>query len=569
MLHLFDMPFESILRILSEMSCSDLMNFCKSKSKIFKDLNEYEEWNLSPVFVAEFYVDDEVVYASWLVRNEAYMFGRVKKQSKHCTRNQFKIEINAHGRMRITNIHVSSPASVDGHQLAYQHVVEKSDDVLLEFGHNCKIMIKRTRPHRYIDFILPDDHPKIFQSIESYKRDKNFLERIVSARNPRANYITPTNSSFNVIIEGYNEIESYRAKNNHFETANELYASDVIRWKYNGHEFTFRNTFATVIIFDGNTIYRKIRMNHTFEREEKLDAYNLKLHFFDSILDLRHDPPRFISNRLCSRKLISLVSTEKARNGVPFFNNVELRLYVSVKQEFLKACQAYENYKNFMPQLEIVKQHFFNQTYDFDAIDGVIYYAYMPEYEYSMLVIEFSKELLFYKPDFDLNSFSYIIDGKEYPLSVISRGLIPEDCRVLELNLINGRRIDYTTFAFPHVPKMATYAKYFNANEAERTIEYFTFKDCDAVFLNRIDSQLIKPVVYTDYENTMMLLENGEPNQKFFNIEVPFWNNDDVFYVPAHTEADGFLKINLTDESSQPPTPDMPMYVPGHGYMVL
>lgn len=89
------------------------------------------------------------------------------------------------------------------------------------------------------------------------------------------------------------------------------------------------------------------------------------------------------------------------------------------------------------------------------------------------------------------------------------------------------------------------------------------------MFRNQIERRLIKPIVYTDhYDADFILLENGEFNQEFFeHLEVPYW--EDELDVPEHPEQDGLIRINLTGESSRPPTPDMPTYVPGHGYMVL
>ena len=252
------------------------MTFCKSKGKIFKKLHDYEKWNFSPLFVAEYYVGDDLVHTAWLLYNKSYIIGRVKEQSLTCTRKQFQIYINQHGRMSITNIHETSPASVDGQILAFQNTIEKSDDVLLEFGCSCKIRIKATEPDKHVNFILPDINPKIFQNIESYL---NYRNNNLDTLHKLRKYMTPTAANCNVSIrEKINVVEiseeyrlavgtikideSYRAINNHFEDVGEgvgeLYSSDIIRLKmYDTH------TWASSIIRD---ISQYICNNNNYKR---------------------------------------------------------------------------------------------------------------------------------------------------------------------------------------------------------------------------------------------------------------------------------------------------------------
>lgn len=587
MIPLFDMPLESIVNVLANTDCDDLKRFCKSKGKIFSNLEEYEEWNRSPLVVAEFYQDETIVQKIWLRYDKTYVVGRVKEQSQYCTRKQFRIHINSRGKIIIKNIHETSPASVDDKSLSYEDSVEKSDDVHLRFGKNCKIILRAQENNKYISFAIQDLNPKIFQSIESYTKDKKLLMRLGFEK-----YLTSTSFHPNVLIyeilkqgrlhEMVPHIESYRARDGIFEDANELHASDILHLKLQNNSIKFRNTFATVIIIDDDNVYYKIKSNETiaeplpFVREEKIENFSIDLHHYDSIIDFRHNPPRFISNRLCSRQLMLLVAKEKSSKGIPFFKNVKVDMYgLSVKKQFVNACDASETFLHFIRELKKIEDHYSDPDYDYNLIDGVIYFAYMPDFDDSLVNIVFSKELLFYKPDFNLDNYTYIIDEKEYPL-IPYEEVISEDTQVFELKLDNGK-VDYRIFRGEQVPKMATIASIgeefdivdFSNDDWKKTVEYFKFPNDSKVFRNQIDIDLIKPIVYTQMHDITYMYKDGELNQTFFqHLEVPYWD-EDVIVIPDSPDSDGFLRINITGESSRPPTPDMPMYVPGHGYMVL
>lgn len=573
MLPIFDLPIDIVINIIAKAECKIMIEFCKSKGKIFQSWSEYEQWNRSPLFIVEYYDNDNVVQRSTLMYNKKYTIGRCEYQSEVCTRKQFKVTINENGKIFIKNIHKSSPAIVDDRELNFNETIEKSDNIILKFGLSCKIIIKSPERNKYVDYILPGDAPKIFRNMKDYFREKYHLERLGYL--PK--YLTQSNSSFNVLINELSPflVDSHRAVDEHFESVTNLYPSDIIRLTIKDRIVkTFRNTFATIIILEDKTVYRKIKKNGIFHEEEKLDnKYNFKFNYYDTILDFRYDPPRFISNKLCSEQLLSLIAKQKTLNGIPFFKHVKIarhalteeEQFLSVKAQFLEACETLKTYEAFMSQLNKIRDHF-SQTqtdYDFDEINGVIYFAYMPTYEYRELSIEFSKELLFYKPEFNPKNYTYIIDGKEHPLKIVKPELVPAEDRVLELNLINGK-IDYNIFRtkfhdYP-VPIIATYSSSFGPEEIDNSnpVTYLKFKDDDTVFLNKIDNQLIKPIVWTEaHDVDFMLLENGELNEEFFKyVEVPYWNEEMHPYPFAigHVREidDGFVKINLTGEELPP-----------------